>query len=407
MKPPVLFLDQTSSWGGAQRVLEVVLGALERDFLPLVALPEDGPFANELRRGGIETLTLPLGRYRSGRKTLADMMKFPAQSLHCGVRLAQTIRRRNIRLVYINGPRCLLAGVFAARLTGRPSLFHLHLTMTRITEFFVAELAAPQATKIVACCKAAARVLLERRGDLARRLEIIYNPVRALVSGAALSREREAHSASLMNSAHPVVGVVGRICPQKGQHIMLGAAARLRRRGRNFRVVFLGAPREDSPEDAAYARFLKSFARQRGLEEIIEWSGYQLDPNPYYATFHVLVVPSAPTSTEGLPLAALEAMQWGIPVIGSRIGGIPEIVRDEVNGFLVPPDEEALADSLERVLGDCRLRSRLELGAQQTIDSRFSVETFSSSIHNVVSQLCEAGTTAMNGRQPRKLEVRA
>jgi glycosyltransferase involved in cell wall biosynthesis len=406
MKQAVLFLDQTSSWGGAQRVLEVVLGALEPDFLPLVGLPEDGPFASELRSRGIETLTFPLGRYRSGRKSLADMMAFPVRSLHCGVRLAQTIRRRNIRLVYINGPRCLPAGVLAARLTGRPSLFHLHLTMTRSTEIFVTERAAAHATKIVACCETAARVLLKRSRSLARTLEIIYNPVRTLVSKAALSPQREARSASLMNSARPVVGVVGRICPQKGQHILLGAAARLKRRGQDVRIVFLGAPDENSAEDATYAGFLKSSARQWGLEKTIEWPGYQLDPNPYYAAFHVLVIPS--TASEGLPLAALEGMQWGIPVIGSRIGGITEIVRDGVNGLLVPPqDEEALADSLERFLCDSALRSRLALGARDAIDSRFSVKTFSSSIRNIVSQLCEPCGTAVNGPQPCKTEVRA
>jgi glycosyltransferase involved in cell wall biosynthesis len=407
MKQAVLFLDQTSSWGGAQRVLEVVLGALEPDFLPLVGLPEDSPFASELRSRGIETLTFPLGRYRSGRKSLADMMAFPVRSLHCGVRLAQTIRRRNIRLVYINGPRCLPAGVLAARLTGRPSLFHLHLTMTRSTEIFVTERAAAHATKIVACCETAARVLLKRSRSLARTLEIIYNPVRTLVSNAALSSQREARSESLMNSAHPIVGVVGRICPQKGQHIMLGAAARLRRRGRDVRVVFLGAPDENRAEDATYAGFLKSSARQLGLEERIEWPGYQIDPNPYYAAFQVLVIPST-ACFEGLPLAALEAMQWSIPVIGSRIGGIPEIIRDGVNGLLVPPqDEEALADSLERFLCDSALRSRLALGARDAIDSRFSVKTFSSSIRNIVSQLCEPGGTAVNGPQPCKTEVRA
>jgi glycosyltransferase involved in cell wall biosynthesis len=407
MKQPVLFLDQTGSWGGAQRVLEVVLDALEPDYLPLVGLPEDGPFASELRRRGVETLTLPLGRYRSGRKSFRDMMTFPLRSIHCGVRLAQIIRRRNIRLVYINGPRCLLAGVLAARLTGTSSLFHLHLTMTRSTEIFVTERAAAHATKIVACCETAAAVLLKRSSSFARTLQVIYNPVRTLVSNAALSSQREARSESLMNSAHPIVGVVGRICPQKGQHIMLGAAARLRRRGRDVRVVFLGAPDENRAEDATYAGFLKSSARQLGLEERIEWPGYQIDPNPYYAAFQVLVIPST-ACFEGLPLAALEAMQWSIPVIGSRIGGIPEIIRDGVNGLLVPPqDEEALADSLERFLCDSALRSRLALGARDAIDSRFSVKTFSSSIRNIVSQLCEPGGTAVNGPQPCKTEVRA
>ena len=116
MKPPILFLEQQGTRAGAQRVLAEAVLALEDECLPLVAFPEDGPFAAELRRRGIETLLYPLGHYSSGAKSLADMLAFPPRSLYCGLQLARTISRRQVQLVYINGPRCLLAGVLAARL---------------------------------------------------------------------------------------------------------------------------------------------------------------------------------------------------------------------------------------------------------------------------------------------------
>ncbi len=405
MSQSLLFLDQTASWGGAQRVLEVVLGALGREFLPLVALPEDGPFAAELRRRGIETLILPLGRYHSGRKSLADIAAFPPRSLYCGVQLARIIRRRHIQLVYINGPRCLVAGVFAARTTGTPSLFHLHLTMTRRTDTLVAALAARHATRIVACCETAAAALLRCSPRLARTLQVVYNPVRKLVSGPA--SQGIVSAAHLMSSSLPVVGVVGRINPKKGQHVLLRATARLKNRGRDIQVVFLGEPQQNSAEDAHYLQLLQSCTRELALEEVIHWPGYQADPNPYYAAFDVLVIPSTAGASEGLPLVALEAMQWGIPVIASRVGGIPEVIRQGVNGFLVPPgDDAALAESLERVLADGALRSQLSLGARASIDSRFSVDTFNHSIRSVVSQLCRRGGTPVKEAQRGELEAR-
>jgi len=381
------------------------LGALGREFVPLVALPEDGPFAVELRRSGIETLILPLGRYRSGRKSLADIAAFPLRSLYCGVHLARIIRRRHIQLVYINGPRCLVAGVFAARATGTPSLFHLHLTMTRRTDTLVAALAARHATRVVACCETAAAALLRCRPRLAPTLQVVYNPVRKPVSGPA--SQGIVPAAQLMNSSHPVVGVVGRINPQKGQHVLLRAAARLKNRGRDIQVVFLGEPQQNSAEDVRYLQLLQSCARELGLQEVIHWPGYQADPNPYYAAFDVLVIPSAASASEGLPLVALEAMQWGIPVIASRVGGLPEVIRQGVNGFLVPPgDDAALAESLERVLADGALRSRLSLGARASIDSRFSVDTFNSSIRSVVSQLCRRDGAPVKEGQKGELEAR-
>ncbi len=406
MKQSVLFLEQQNWRGGAQCVLEEVLRAIGQDFLPLVSFPEDGPFAAELRLSGIETLILPLGRYRSGRKSLVEIAAFPPRSLYCGIQLARTIRRRHIQLVYINGPRCLVAGVFAARVTGTPSLFHLHLTMTRRTDTLVATLAARHATRIVACCEAAAAALLKRSPRLARTLQVIYNPVRQLVSNAA-SSQRDIRSTTLVNSARPVVGVVGRICPQKGQHILLRAAARLRRRGRDIQVIFLGAPHENSAEDAAYVRFLESSERQLGLEGRIEWPGYQADPNPYFSAFDVLVIPSTASASEGLPLVALEAMRWGVPVIASHIGGIPEVVRDGENGFLVPPgDEMALAEALKCVLGNASLRARLGTGARATIDQRFSTETFRKSIRTIVSELCSPARTPRTQVQTEEVKAR-
>ncbi|MGH9353177.1 MAG: glycosyltransferase, partial [Terriglobia bacterium] len=130
MKPVILFLGQQSRQEGAERVLDEVLYALAGEFAPLVALPEDGPFADTLRARGIETFLFPLGRYHAGRKSLSDVTTFPFRSARCALWLARVIRRRRAGLVYINGPRCLWAGALAARLTGRPSLFHLHMTMT-------------------------------------------------------------------------------------------------------------------------------------------------------------------------------------------------------------------------------------------------------------------------------------
>ena len=388
MKQPILFVDQTGCWGGAQHVLEIAISALEPEFIPIVALPEDGAFANELRRKRVETRNLPLGTYRSGKKSLTDMAAFALRNVVCAAQLVEAIRRRNVKLVYINGPRCLPGAVWAARWTDVPSLFHVHLTMTRASEKLVMALATPHATEIVACCQAAAAPLLQVCPALQRKLHVVYNPVRPLVSGSVSGAERSASATVLKSSPRPVIGLVGRISPQKRQHILLQAAARLKNRGIDAQIVLLGVPREDSMEDAAYARSLRSSAQLLGLEADVEWTGYQTDPNPYYAMIDVLVMPS--TASEGLPLAALEALQWGIPVVASPIGGIPELISHGVNGLIVPPlDDQALAEALEQILTDPALRSRLQLGARATIGSRFSVATFTASIREIVLRLCE------------------
>lgn len=384
MRQRILFLEQQSWRSGAERVLDETLRALESDLLPLVAFPEDGAFAAELRRRSIETVFFPLGRYRSGPKSLADMLSFPFRSLYCGFWLAQIILRRNISVVYINSPRCLMAGAIAAWLTGRPSLFHLHMTMTRRADLWVATWAARRITKIIACSKTAARSLSAAGARLPDSIQVVYNPVRKPVANA-LPAETGLF-ALLAGLNEPVVGLVGRITPQKGHDVLLKAAAQLARRGRVIQVVFVGAPDRNAPEDLAYVRKLEAVARELGIKERLHWAGFQENPNPFYAVFDVLVIPSK--VSEGLPLVALEAMQWGVPVIGSRIGGIPEVLRNGANGFLVPPgDEKALASCLECVLSNAELRMRLQSGARSSVDGRFSTEAFSTQIRQVLFEL--------------------
>jgi glycogen(starch) synthase len=95
-----------------------------------------------------------------------------------------------------------------------------------------------------------------------------------------------------------------------------------------------------------------------------------------------------PSWDEALGLTILEALQRGIPVIASRTGGIPEIIRDESNGLLVfPEDDDALVRSLERFIEDQALRDRLRAGARAGLDGRFSPEVFRPAIRDLICEL--------------------
>jgi len=380
----ILFLEQQTWRSGAQRVLEELLGAVAPEYRPLVVFPSNGPFVEHLRKRGVETMVVPLGSYRSGRKSLGDLLAFPIRSLYCGLKLRKVIAQNDVRLVYINAPRWLVAGVLAARLTGVPGIYHQHLTLSRRPDLFVAHHAGRHATRIVACSHAAADALARGNAGLRSKTRVVYNPVcRPSPPGASLP---EAGTIPFQVRARCVIGQVGRITPEKKQHNLLRAAARLVGNGRDIQVVFVGAPEPDNRADQDYERFLKSVVRDLGLDGRVHWAGYVSDPSPFYSKFDAMALPS--TFGEGLPLAALEAMQQGVPVVGTRIGGIPEVIKDGINGFLIPPDDvEMLAACLERILSDAELRARLRAGALATVDERFSVETFGAMIRQIVSEI--------------------
>lgn len=400
MKPRVLFLDQQAWRAGGQRVLEDVLDALREDIDPIVAFPDDGPFAATLRSRGVETLFYPLGSYRPGRKSVGEMLAFPIRSLVCGLKLARVARRRGICLIYINGPRSLPAGVLAAGLTRTPSIFHLHRTLTRKSELLIAARAAALATRIVACSQASADALVSANPKLGSSMQVVYNPALPLSPEERRRCQLAARESPIPPG--PIVGFVGRFTPGKGLHILIEAAARLRARWPQIQIEMVGAPDPKNSGDASYVRKLEARVAELSLRSNVRWAGYHSNPGPYFARFDVLALPSVDNG-DGVPMVALEAAQWGVPVVAARAGGIPEVVHDGVSGLLVPPgDEKALAAALARVLGDATLRTKLVAGARTSLDQRFSPGTFRTAIRGVVSELVSPSREA-----PRAKEIEA
>ena len=399
MKKAILFLEQQSWLSGAQRVLENVLDSIIPEFEPLVAFPSPGPFSAKLQARNIETLLMPLGAYRSGRKSHSEMLAFSARSLLSGLKLASVVRRRNVGLIYINGPRCLPAGVLAACLTGRPSLFHLHLTLTRKPEISLVAHLARYVSKIVTCSIASAQPLLDADPQLAGKIHLFHQPV------LACGRPPHLFAKAAGPPTRFTLGMVGRITEHKGQGRLLSAVGMLRPDlQEKTHMVFVGAPAPGDLSDVAYAYKLKDTAAQLHLHDRIFWAGYQTDPVAFYGSMDMLVQPSSVQSGEAMPLAILEALREGVPVLASRTGGIPEIIQPEVNGLLVPPgDDGALAGALQRFLVDGPLRARLQSGARSTLLDQFSVERFQSKIHGLIRELSSCNPPEEGGSQRREL----
>ncbi|HXH05685.1 MAG TPA: N-acetyl-alpha-D-glucosaminyl L-malate synthase BshA [Vicinamibacterales bacterium] len=109
-----------------------------------------------------------------------------------------------------------------------------------------------------------------------------------------------------------------------------------------------------------------------GLEEAVLLAGEQHDPVPWLSAADLFLLPSA---QESFGLAALEAMACEVPVVASRVGGLPEVITDGVDGFLRDPDDiEGMADVAVRLLGDAALRREVGSRAAATVRERFCTE---------------------------------
>ena len=379
MKKAIVFLEQQSWLGGAQRVLEATLDAIAGEYDCVVAFPGPGPFRSALEARNIETIDLRIGDYRPGEKSWPEAAAFLWRSLYCGLKLAMVVRRRRIALIYINGPRCLPAGILAARLTRRPAVFHLHLILNRRLESALVARLSRRVSEIVACSGAAADSLSDRDRRLSPKIRVLHNPL----PPSGIRRAVPSHRIA----SRFTVGIVGRVTETKGHHLLLRALGTLPSQLRDkVRILVVGSGAPGCEADRRYTADLRAEAVRQGLEEQIVWAGYQSDPGPYYASMDVLAHPAL---VEAMCLVILEALQQGVPVIAARTGGIPEVVKDGSNGLLVPPDDaDALGEALRLFLENGVVRGRLQAGARAGLDSRFWPETYSAGARETIMELC-------------------
>lgn len=161
-----------------------------------------------------------------------------------------------------------------------------------------------------------------------------------------------------------LVGWVGRLIPVKGCDVFLRALSRVR--GEDYRAVIIG----DGPERAA----LEALASELGLTNQVRFLGAVPDAARFFSGLDLFVLSSR---SEGTPMVLLEAMGAGLPVVATSVGGVPDVIADEVGGWLVPPEQpDRMAEAVTLAIGDAGARrDRAALGAER-IRSHYSREAW-------------------------------
>jgi glycosyltransferase involved in cell wall biosynthesis len=161
----------------------------------------------------------------------------------------------------------------------------------------------------------------------------------------------------------PVIGSVGRLEPAKGLPFLLEATARLALEWPQIRCLVVGEGRL-LPQ-------LSQYVADHGLGEIVQFTGFRSDVKRLLEAFDVFVLPSV---TEGIPIALLEACACARPVVASRIGGVPEVISDGLNGSLVEVGDVAgLASAVDGLLRNRKLAERLGQQAERDVARRYSL----------------------------------
>jgi glycosyltransferase involved in cell wall biosynthesis len=184
-----------------------------------------------------------------------------------------------------------------------------------------------------------------------------------------------------------VIGYVGRLSEEKGVHDLVEAASILKEKFEAFKMIIIG--------DGQKREELEGLSRRKGLEKEIIFTGFQSDVEKWLPALDVFVLPSL---TEGTPMALLEAMAVGVPAIATSVGGVPKVIEDGVNGFLInPADSEALADKIMTLIHNSSLSKKIVENAIDIIEKEYNVHEWCRKIETQYDSLLNNGKAQGSG----------
>jgi glycosyltransferase involved in cell wall biosynthesis len=312
----------------------------------------------------------------------------PRRDVTALVELRALVRRVHPDIVQINSTKAGMLGRLALIGTGIPVVFTAHgwaFSGRRgrggLAAVMVERMTAPLSTAIVCVSDWDLRLAIDRRLAPPARLHAIHN---GIVVGAP-PPDRGPWPAD------PVLVCVARLAPPKDLGLLLAALAEDGLAAWRLRVI------GDGPERGR----LETRARTLGVADRVEWLGHRTDVSEQLAIADAFVLPSR---WEGLPYSILEAMVAGLPVVASRVGGIPELIVDGVTGFLTERDSvPALADALKRLGADGSHSREMGRAGYERARRVFSVDGMLRSYDGLFRSLLARKTMARAGAREATL----
>ena len=362
-------------WAGAEAQIANLLRALVRQgTLNLSAiLLNHGRLADELRSLGIETAVIP-----EGEKGFTGIYS----------EASQLLAGRDVQILHSHRYKENLLAALVAR---RCRIPHLVRTQHGLPEpqqgFRGVKQGLIRGLDRFAARRSSARVIsvstemtrqLSRHMD-SRRIVTIPN---GIDPDAVTSRftPGEARERLGIFPGVPVIGTAGRLEPIKRLDLFLQAAARIAAHSGQARFVIAGDGRE--------RQRLQALARALRLEDKVLFLGHRDDVYDVLRALDLLVLSS---DHEGLPMVLLEALCLGTTVVARNVGGISEVIRNDVNGILIDSsDPESLAEACVQLLGDPPRRARLSAAGARTVREGFSAQATAAQVYALYRSLMES-----------------
>jgi glycosyltransferase involved in cell wall biosynthesis len=362
----ILFVVTKSVWGGAQRyVFDIATHLPEELFAIAVAAGGKGPLFDMLKNAGIRILPV---------RGLARDINMAKEILSFFSLLAIFLREKP-DIIHLNSSKTSVLGAVVAFFYKLATLNFSVLTVSTAHGWAFEEKRSAASRAILLLTSAIGalfqnKVILISKADLQSARRFIQKKKLVFIPHGLIPQKRlpkdEARRLIEGIIGHPfdnatiLIGTIAELTPNKGIGILINAAAEIagRKKNLNCRFLIIG--------DGQEREKLAEVIRRKGLEGIVFLTGFLPDAPRFLSGFDIFVLPSL---KEGLPYAVMEAMNAGIPVIATNVGGIPDLIQNNKNGVLVAPENHLpLANAVARLVHNHREREKLSRAGQETIE---------------------------------------
>jgi len=392
----VMYFDHTAMLGGGEIALLNLIASIDRELVrPIVVLSTEGPLAEALRPlAEVHILELPedLRRAKKDRLRIATLLKFRQvfQIARYINRLRQFIRKKEIDIVHTNSLKADIIGGLAGRLAFVPVIWHLR---DRIESDY---LPGPVVKVFRFLARAIPTFIVTVSEAVLNTLKFESDRTAVIHDGTTLPPLFE----SPAGKKHLQVGLIGRICPWKGQDVFLQAVAIVKSQFPQARFQIVGSALFDEQE---YERGLRTLSSQLRVDDVVTFTGFRSDMATVLEDLDIVV--HASTLAEPFGQVIIEGMAAAKPVIATNGGGVAEILVHGETGLMVPmKDTGAMADAICELLAD-RTR-RLEMGhkGRERVRAKFTLQRTALGVQAIYAKIQEyrrgSSTSEMNPFRP-------
>ncbi len=380
----ILCVSVMQSWGGGEEFL-IKLAANIKEYNIVVASPEGEPM-KIFRQNGIKTIRINnLKKFYRKENTwgTASWIKIFFNLLVSAIRLIKVILTHKIDLILANGNFAGLYSVPLKIFTRKKLVVIQHLIYKEGSlETKILKMLSRYADKLVCISDSVSDNLQLICGeDCTIKMVKIYH-------GINLPEPDEVDSIKNVNIN---IGVVGSIIRLKAIDKVIQAAKESLFINRDVHLHIYGLPREDEPDSIQYEKELVKFISEANLERNVHFHGFEKSKAKIYGSIDILINYSS--IPESFSFTVLEALSFGKIVIASDVGGPKELIKNNVNGFLVPPsDTLALSEKIKYCIEKF---NSIEIetvrnNARKSVEQKFSMERFSSDYKKLFDSILTA-----------------